>query len=76
MKDLLEAIARGLVDEPDRVRVRERAEHGLVRLELEVAPQDRGRVIGRGGRTADALRTLLDAVARSRDERCRLEILD
>lgn len=75
MKDLLEVLARGLVDEPARVRVRERTDDGLVHLELEVSPDDRGRVIGRGGRTADALRTLLDAVA-SRDGRhCRLEIL-
>jgi len=75
MKALLEALARGLVDDPGRVRVRERADEGFVRLDLEVSAEDRGHVIGRGGRTADALRTLLDAVAR-RDERdCRLEIL-
>lgn len=75
MRELLEAVARGLVDEPRRVRVREHVEEGLVRLDLEVAAEDRGRVIGRGGRTADALRTLLDAAARSQDRHCRLEIL-
>jgi predicted RNA-binding protein YlqC (UPF0109 family) len=75
MKDLLEVLARALVDDPGRVRVRERADEGFVRLDLEVSPEDRGRVIGRGGRTADALRTLLDAVARRDDRRCRLEIL-
>jgi uncharacterized protein len=75
MKDLLEVLARGLVDEPRRVRVRQRTDEGLVRLDLEVSPDDRGRVIGRGGRTADALRTLLDAVARRDGRHCRVEIL-
>lgn len=75
MKELLEALARGLVDDPRRVRVRERVDDDFVRLDLEVSAEDRGRVIGRGGRTADALRTLLDAVALSHDRECRLEIL-
>jgi len=56
MKELLEALARGLVDDPRRVRVRERVDDDFVRLDLEVSAEDRGRVIGRGGRTADALR--------------------
>jgi predicted RNA-binding protein YlqC (UPF0109 family) len=75
VKELLEALARGLVDDPRRVRVKERVEGDFVRLDLEVSAEDRGRVIGRGGRTADALRTLLDAVAFSQDRQCRLEIL-
>jgi uncharacterized protein len=75
MKDLLEVLARGLVDDPGRVRVRQRTDGGLVRLDLEVSPDDRGRVIGRGGKTADALRTLLDAVARRDGRQCRVEIL-
>ena len=75
MKDLLEVLARGLVDDPGRVRVRQRTDEGLVRLDLEVSADDRGRVIGRGGRTADALRTLLDAVARRDGRHCRVEIL-
>ena len=75
MKELLEVLAQGLVDEPRRVRVRQRTDEGLVRLDLEVSPDDRGRVIGRGGRTADALRTLLDAVARRDGRHCRVEIL-
>ena len=76
MKHLLEALASSLVDDPSRVRVRERAEEAFVRLDLEVSPEDRGRIIGRNGRTADALRTLLDAVARRHGKRCRLEIVD
>ena len=75
MKELLEVLACGLVDEPARVRVRQRTDEGFVRLDLEVSPEDRGRVIGRGGRTADALRTLLDAVARRDGRHCRVEIL-
>lgn len=75
MKQLLEALARALVKDPGRVRVTEWTEDGVVHLDLEVADQDRGRVIGRGGRTADALRTLLDAVARRRGTPCDLEIL-
>jgi hypothetical protein len=74
MQPFLGAVARALVDEPDRVRVVERVEGTLVRLDLEVAPDDRGRVIGRAGRTADALRTLLGAIARRHGLSCRLEI--
>lgn len=76
MKDLLAELARGLVEEPGCVRVIEHAEDGGVFLELEVAPADRGRVIGKQGRTADALRTLLDAVARRRGMHCDMEVVD
>jgi predicted RNA-binding protein YlqC (UPF0109 family) len=76
VKQLLAELARGLVDEPERVRVIEHAEDGGVFLELEVAPRDRGRVIGKHGRTADALRTLLDAVARQRGMHCDVEVVD
>ncbi len=76
MRDLVTLVARGLVREPGRVRVRERAEGGRTRLELSVAPGDRGRVIGREGRTAAALRTLLEGLARRRGGSCALEILD
>jgi len=76
VKELLSHVARGLVREPGRVRVREREEHGRTVIELEVAPDDRGRVIGREGRTASALRTLLGALAERRGGACSLEILD
>ena len=75
MKELLEALARALVKEPGRVRVTEWTEDGVVHLDLEVSDLDRGRVIGRGGRTADALRTLLEAVAHRRGTPCDMEIL-
>ena len=76
MRDLVLHIARGLVREPGRVRVREHVEHGRTVVELSVAADDRGRVIGRQGRTASAMRTLLDALAERRGGSVALEILD
>jgi predicted RNA-binding protein YlqC (UPF0109 family) len=76
VKELVASLARGLVREPGRVRVRARTEAGRVVIELSVAPADRGRVIGREGRTAHALRTVLDAIARRDGRSCVLEILD
>ena len=76
MKDLVATFAEFLVDDPGRVSVHERTDRGRRVLELAVAPSDRGRVIGKGGRTASALRTVLDAVAARRDETVTLEILD
>ena len=58
------------------VRLEEWTEDGVVHLDLEVAPDDRGRVIGRQGRTADALRTLLEAVGRRRGIECDMEVVD
>ena len=76
MKALLEEFARALVDEPEHVHVSERSEEGLVFLDLEVAEGDRGKVIGKRGATADALRTLLDAVGRRRGVECDMEVVD
>ena len=76
MKNLVSHLARGLVREPGRVRVHEHVAHGRTVIELSVAPSDLGRVIGREGRTADAMRTLLDALAERRGGTCELEILD
>jgi predicted RNA-binding protein YlqC (UPF0109 family) len=76
LKDLLATLAEELVDEPDRVRVREWTDGGAVVLELEVGRDDRGRVIGRQGRTARALRTLVGAVGRQRGITCKVEIRD
>ena len=61
MKELVVTFARFLVDDPDRVFVRERTDRGRLVLELSVAQEDRGRVIGRSGRTARALRTMVRA---------------
>lgn len=75
MRDLLLALARALVSRPDQVSVRAHEEEGVVRLDLHVAPDDRGRVIGRHGRTAQALRTLVGFVARRHGLRAELEIV-
>ena len=74
MKALLLALARELVREPRRVSVSEELEDGVRYLSLRVAPLDRGRVIGRGGRTADALRAVLSAVAAQRGSECDVEV--
>jgi predicted RNA-binding protein YlqC (UPF0109 family) len=76
VKQLVVHFARGLVREPGRVRVQEHVEHGRTVLELSVAPSDRGRVIGREGRTANAMRTLLDALAERQGGSCVLEVRD
>lgn len=76
MTELLSLLVRGLVHEPGRVRVRDCGEPGRSVLELSVAPGDRGRVIGREGRTVGALRTLLQALAQRRGGSCALEILE
>lgn len=76
MRDLIEYVARGLVDHPDEVDVREVDGDGELVLELRVAPDDLGKVIGRQGRTARALRTLLSAAATKTQRKVSLEILD
>ncbi len=74
MKALIEYIARSLVDDPTEVRVTEKRERGEVRLELEVAAEDMGRVIGRSGRVAAAMRTLLRVAAVKGGVRTTLDI--
>jgi hypothetical protein len=75
--DLLEYLARGLVDEPDAVRVeRVEREDGLVVLALHVAPDDVGKVIGRQGRLVRALRTVVRAAAARSRERVAIEIAE
>jgi predicted RNA-binding protein YlqC (UPF0109 family) len=77
MKDLLEYLARGLVEHPDQVRVRETEEDdGSLVLELSVAEDDYGSVIGRGGRTAQALRTVVKAAATKSGRRVFVDIVD
>lgn len=63
MKEILEFIARNLVDAPDAVRVTEERENGVLVLRLEVDPDDVGKVIGRGGRIARAIRAVMRAAA-------------
>jgi uncharacterized protein len=76
MKQLVESIARALVDQPDRVEVKEIAGEQTTVLELRVATEDLGRVIGKQGRTARAIRTLLAAAGVRVHKRFVLEILE
>jgi predicted RNA-binding protein YlqC (UPF0109 family) len=76
VNELVSHLARGLVREPGRVRVHEHVAAGRHVIEISVAPADRGRVIGREGRTVNAMRTLVDALARRRGGTCALEVLD
>ncbi len=77
MQELLEYLARALVDDPDAVRVESFDEDdGSVVLELSVGEDDYGQVIGRGGRTANALRTVLKAAAVKEGRRVFVDIVD
>jgi predicted RNA-binding protein YlqC (UPF0109 family) len=74
--ELLDYLARSLVDEPDAVRVEQVEEEGALVLRLHVAPDDVGKVIGRQGRVARALRTIVRAGAVRERRRVLLEIVD
>jgi uncharacterized protein len=75
-RDVVEVVARGLADHPDAVRVTESEHRGMAVVELFMAPGDLGRIIGRQGRTAAALRTLVAATAEREGQRVTLEIRD
>jgi predicted RNA-binding protein YlqC (UPF0109 family) len=77
MKELLEYLARGLVERPDAVRVAQQEEDdGTIVLELAVDDDDYGNVIGRGGRTAGALRTVIKTAAVKDHRRVFVDIVD
>ena len=77
MRELLEYLAQALVDKPDQVRVEEFEEDdGTLVFELSVDDDDYGRVIGRGGRTAQALRTVVKAAAVKDNRRVLLDIVE
>ena len=69
-------LAKALVESPDEVSVAASGDGDFVRIELEVAEEDLGRVIGRSGRTARALRTILSAAAAQNGQRCSLDIVE
>jgi predicted RNA-binding protein YlqC (UPF0109 family) len=75
-KEIVEYLARRLVDEPDAVSVEEIERDGAVILQLHVAKDDVGKVIGRQGRIARALRTVVRASAARREQRVMLEIVE
>ncbi len=76
MKELVEQIAKALVDQPDKVQVREVQGEQTTVLELRVATEDLGKVIGKQGKTARAVRTLLAAAGMKIRKRFVLEILE
>jgi predicted RNA-binding protein YlqC (UPF0109 family) len=76
MKDLVEITAKSLVDNPDKVSVTEIEGEKTIVIELRVDPPDLGKVIGKQGRIARALRTLLSAMGRKTNKRVVLEILE
>jgi uncharacterized protein len=76
MKDLVESIAKALVDHPDQVVVNAVEGEQVTVLELRVHPDDLGKVIGRQGRTAKSIRTLLGAAGVKLKKRFTLEILE
>ena len=76
VRAMVEQIAKALVDAPDQVFVEQFEDAGETVLELEVAPEDVGKIIGRHGRTARALRTLLSAASLKLNKRFELEIID
>jgi predicted RNA-binding protein YlqC (UPF0109 family) len=75
MKELVEYIARGLVENPDQVRVTQVIGEQSIVLELKVAQDDMGKIIGKEGRIANAIRTLLKVAAAKQGKRAVLEIL-
>lgn len=76
MKELISYIAQSLVDNPDDVYVSEVEGNQTTVLELKVAKEDLGKVIGKQGRTAQAMRTILSAVSSKEKKRTVLEILE
>jgi len=76
MKDLIEYIAKSLVDHPEQVEVRESQNGNRVRIELSVAKDDMGRVIGKSGRVANAIRTLLRVAAEREGKQVTLDVLE
>jgi len=76
VRELIEFLAKSLVDNPDEVRVHSHDRDQQTVLELEVAPADLGKVIGRQGRTARAFRVLLNAAGQKTRRRFSLDILD
>jgi uncharacterized protein len=76
MQEFVEFLVRALVDDPDAVEVEEFDEDGDLVLEVTVAEQDLGRVIGRGGRIANSIRTVTRAIGARDDRRVIVDILD
>jgi len=75
MRELVELMVKSLVDDPDQARVNEVAGEIVVVYEVSVAEEDLGKVIGKGGRTANAMRTIVKSAASKTDKKATVEIL-
>ena len=75
MKDLVEIIAKSLVDHPEQIAVTETEEDGIIKIDLTVAPEDMGKVIGKQGRIAKAIRTVVRAASVKSDKKFLVEIV-
>ena len=75
MKEIVEIIAKALVDNPDQVVVEEKADNDVVTFELHVSADDMGKVIGKQGRIAKAIRTVARAASVKSDKKYKLEIV-
>jgi predicted RNA-binding protein YlqC (UPF0109 family) len=75
VRELVEIIAKALVDSPDAVRVNEVSGEQAIIIELKVAPEDMGKVIGKQGRIAKAIRTVVKAAATKENKRVVVEII-
>ena len=76
MEELIRYIATALVDHPDQIQIKETEQDDTIIIELTVAKEDLGKVIGKQGRTARAIRSLLSAAAGKVNKRSRLEIME
>ena len=74
MKDLVEIIAKSLVDHPQQIAVTETEEDGIIKIDLTVAPEDMGKVIGKQGRIAKSIRTVVKAAASKGDKKVVVDI--
>ena len=76
MKELIEFIAKSLVDHPEQVQVRQSGGGSRVRIELSVTKDDMGRVIGKGGKVANSIRTLLRVAAEREGKQATLDVTE
>ena len=75
MKELVEFLAKALVDNPDEVEIKETAGESIIILEIKVGPDDVGKVIGKEGRIANAIRTVVKAAAAKQGKKVTVEII-
>jgi predicted RNA-binding protein YlqC (UPF0109 family) len=76
MKDLIEYIAKSLVEHPENVQVSQTGSGSRVRIELKVSKDDMGRVIGKGGKVANSIRTLLRVAAEREGKQATLDVME